>query len=40
VCSSDLPDFYFIDRKGILRGADIKTKYVDKIVDMLLAEPK
>jgi len=34
------PDFYFIDRKGILRGADIKTKYVDKIVDMLLAEPK
>ena len=34
------PDFYFIDRKGRLRWADIVTEDVDHAIELLLAEQK
>ena len=32
------PDYYVIDRKGILRFADLANAEVDKVVEKLLAE--
>lgn len=32
------PDYYIIDRKGVLRFADLANKEVDRAVEMLLAE--
>jgi thiol-disulfide isomerase/thioredoxin len=32
------PDYYLIDRKGVLRFADLANKEVDRAVEMLLAE--
>jgi len=32
------PDYYFIDRRGILRAADVKVGRIDDIAEILLAE--
>lgn len=32
------PDYYLIDRKGVLRFADLANKEVDRAVEMLIAE--
>ena len=32
------PDYYLIDRKGILRFADLSNKEIDRAIEMLLKE--
>jgi hypothetical protein len=32
------PDFYLIDRKGILRWADIETDDLEKAIELLIGE--
>ena len=36
--ANSFPDYYVIDRKGVLRWADIKNKDVEKAIQFLLAE--
>ncbi len=32
------PDFYFIDRRGLLRAADVKSPWITEVTELLLAE--
>jgi thiol-disulfide isomerase/thioredoxin len=32
------PDYYFVDRKGVLRFADLANREIDRAVEMLIAE--